>query len=106
MMVRDFPNGAAALSMAFSAKTISSHEAVTHYLAMIERDNPHWTDLYPALPGVKPVADDWNPRNPGSSGQAEDDNGRGGARKQVAPVVPLAVPSLPSKEYNLLNYNQ
>ena len=36
----DFPSGVAALSQALAAKTISSREAVTHYLANIERDNP------------------------------------------------------------------
>ena len=24
-------------------------------IELIERDNPHWADLYPSLPGVKPV---------------------------------------------------
>ena len=27
--------------------------------AIMERTNPHWQDLYPSLPGVKPVPDDW-----------------------------------------------
>ena len=36
----DFPKGVAALSAALAAQTISSVEAVTHYLASIERDNP------------------------------------------------------------------
>ena len=40
MISSDFPNGAAALAKALAAKTISSREAVTHYLARIERDNP------------------------------------------------------------------
>ena len=35
----DFPKGVAALSAALAAQTISSVEAVTHYLASIERDN-------------------------------------------------------------------
>jgi len=26
---------------------------------LIEHDNPHWLDLYPSLPGVQPIADDW-----------------------------------------------
>jgi putative endonuclease len=26
---------------------------------LIEQTNPHWQDLYPSLPGVKPVTDDW-----------------------------------------------
>ena len=40
MTAADFPVGAAALAQALGAKTISSREAVTHYLARIERDNP------------------------------------------------------------------
>lgn len=36
----DFPDGAAALSQALAAKHLSSVDAVTHYLANIERDNP------------------------------------------------------------------
>ncbi len=26
---------------------------------LIERMNLHWEDLYPSLPGVKPIPDDW-----------------------------------------------
>ncbi len=26
---------------------------------LIERDNPHWQDLYPLLPGVRAIPDDW-----------------------------------------------
>jgi hypothetical protein len=26
---------------------------------LIEQTNPHWEDLYPSLPGVKPVIDGW-----------------------------------------------
>jgi putative endonuclease len=37
---------------------------------LIERENPHWTDLYLSLPGVAPLPEDWQPRDPGSSGQA------------------------------------
>ncbi len=34
---------------------------------LIERENPHWQDLYNALPGVKPIAADWasGPMGPG-----------------------------------------
>ena len=27
---------------------------------LIERTNPHWADLYPTLPGVAPIPDDWH----------------------------------------------
>ena len=27
---------------------------------LIERSNPHWVDLYPQLPGIRPVPDDWH----------------------------------------------
>ena len=37
---------------------------------MIERDNPHWIDLYATLPGVRPLPKDWSPVDDGSSGQA------------------------------------
>jgi putative endonuclease len=37
---------------------------------LIERDNPHWVDLFPTLPGVRPLPKDWKPRDDGSSGQA------------------------------------
>jgi putative endonuclease len=37
---------------------------------LIEQTNPHWDDLYPSLPGVPPIPDDWHLRSPGSSGQA------------------------------------
>ena len=40
MTTADFPNGAATLAKALGAKTISSHQAATHYLAKIDRDNP------------------------------------------------------------------
>jgi putative endonuclease len=36
---------------------------------LIEQTNPHWTDLYPTLPGVAPVPLLVPPRNPGSSAQ-------------------------------------
>jgi putative endonuclease len=26
---------------------------------LIERTNPHWADLYPSLPGVRPIPADW-----------------------------------------------
>lgn len=29
---------------------------------LIERQNPHWQDLYPTLPGVAPIPDDWHER--------------------------------------------
>jgi putative endonuclease len=31
---------------------------------LIERTNPHWTDLYPSLPGVQPIPADWHRRKP------------------------------------------
>ena len=37
---------------------------------LIEREDPHWVDLYPSLPGVSPIPADWHLRSPGSSGQA------------------------------------
>ena len=40
MISSDFPNGAAALAKALAAKTISSREAVTLYLARIGSENP------------------------------------------------------------------
>ena len=27
---------------------------------LIERENPHWQDLYPRLPGVAAIPDDWH----------------------------------------------
>jgi putative endonuclease len=27
---------------------------------LIEQENPHWLDLYPTLPGVRPIPDDWH----------------------------------------------
>jgi putative endonuclease len=27
---------------------------------LIERSNLHWSDLYPSLPGVKPIPKDWH----------------------------------------------
>ena len=27
---------------------------------LIERDNPHWSDLYPTLPGVRAIPADWH----------------------------------------------
>jgi putative endonuclease len=27
---------------------------------LIERDNPQWRDLFPGLPGVKPIRGDWH----------------------------------------------
>jgi len=31
----------------------------TWKINLIERTNPHWIDLYPSLPGVRPVPWDW-----------------------------------------------
>jgi putative endonuclease len=37
---------------------------------LIERDNPNWDDLFPALEAKFGVPEGLNPLNPGSSGQA------------------------------------
>jgi hypothetical protein len=29
---------------------------------LIERENPHWQDLFPTLPGVAPIPEDWHLR--------------------------------------------
>lgn len=39
-------------------------------ITLIERDTPHWIDLYAALPGVRPLPKDWAPVDDRSSGQA------------------------------------
>ena len=54
---------------------IQREKTLKHYVRawkinLIERTNPHWDDLYPSLPGVRPIPADWHFRNPGSSGQA------------------------------------
>ena len=56
-------------------EAIQREKTLKHYVRawkinLIERDNLHWADLYPSLPGVKPIAADWHLRSPGSSGQA------------------------------------
>ena len=51
------------------AKTLK-HYVRAWKINLIERENLHWTDLYPSLPGVKPIPADWHLRSPGSSGQA------------------------------------
>ena len=42
-------------------EAIQREKTIKHYLRawkinLIERTNPYWADLYPALPGVAPVA--------------------------------------------------
>ena len=54
---------------------IQREKTLKHYVRawkinLIERDNVHWIDLYPSLPGVASLAKDWSPLDPGSSGQA------------------------------------
>jgi putative endonuclease len=56
-------------------EAIQREKTMKHYVRawkinLIERRNPHWIDLYPSLPGVAPIPDDWYSRCPGSSGQA------------------------------------
>ena len=59
---------------------------------LIERTNPHWTDLYPSLPGVAPIPLLVPPRNPGSSAQGR---GRQLGARRAAPYVMLGlVPSV------------
>ena len=41
---------------------------------LIERDNPHWMDLYPELPGVKPIAPDWFSRAMDPGNKCRDDS--------------------------------
>ena len=43
---------------------------------LIERTNPHWQDLYPSLPGVKPVTGDWflGALDPGNKCRDDDEN--------------------------------
>ena len=41
---------------------------------LIERDNPHWQDLYPALPGVVPIAKDWHLKAAKLPGPCQDDS--------------------------------
>ena len=57
------------------AEAIRREKTMKHYVRawkinLIERDNPHWIDLYPSLPGVTPIRDGPPPRHDGSSGQA------------------------------------
>ena len=40
---------------------------------LIERDNPHWQDLYPLLPGVQPIPTDWARGAMGPGHKARDD---------------------------------
>jgi putative endonuclease len=56
-------------------EAIQREKTLKHYVRawkinLIERENPHWGDLYPSLPSVAPLAEDWQPLDPGSSGQA------------------------------------
>ena len=46
--------------------------------AAIQRENPHWTDLYRALPAIASieVAVEWVPGKSRLTRLAEDDNGR------------------------------
>ena len=40
---------------------------------LIERENPHWLDLYPELPGVKPLSPDWSCGTMGPGDEHRDD---------------------------------
>jgi putative endonuclease len=56
-------------------EAIQREKTLKHYVRawkinLIERENPHWGDLYPSLPGVALLPEDWRPLDPGSSGQA------------------------------------
>ena len=56
-------------------EAIQREKTLKHYVRawkinLIERENLHWADLYPSLPGVQPLDPDWCPLDPGSSGQA------------------------------------
>ena len=44
-------------------------------LNLIERDNPHWQDLYPLLPGVRPLAHSRPSRALGPGDKPRDDSG-------------------------------
>ncbi len=50
-------------------KTLKHHVRAWK-INLIERENPHWVDLYSSLTGVKPLPPDWHPLDPGSSGEA------------------------------------
>ena len=57
------------------SEAIQREKTMKHYVHawkvnLIERENPHWSDLSPSLSGVAPLSQDWCPLNPGSSGQA------------------------------------
>jgi putative endonuclease len=46
-------------------EAIQKEKTLKHYVRdwkinLIERENPHWIDLYPSLPGVRPLPDDWH----------------------------------------------
>ena len=40
---------------------------------LIERTNPHWQDLYPSLPGVKPISEDWHRQTLDPGNKCRDD---------------------------------
>ena len=40
---------------------------------LIERENPHWQDLYPLLPGVTPIPADWASGAMGPGDKPRDD---------------------------------
>lgn len=44
---------------------------------LIERDNPHWQDLYLTLPGVAPIPEDWVKRAAKLSGSWQMDGKQG-----------------------------
>jgi putative endonuclease len=50
---------------AFQREKTLKHYTRAWKINLIERTNPHWSDLYPTLPGVAPVP----ARRPGSSAQ-------------------------------------
>jgi putative endonuclease len=41
---------------------------------LIERTNPHWEDLFPSLPGSRPIADDWSPGALDPGNKCRDDS--------------------------------
>ena len=43
---------------------------------LIERENPRWQDIYPALPGVAPVPEDWHLRAEKLPGPWQHDRGK------------------------------
>ena len=54
-------------------KTLKRYERAWK-INLIERANPHWTDLYPTLPGVAPVSTLVPSRGLGPRAKPEDDS--------------------------------